>query len=84
MLDFFGYGGKRRFGSLRMKKFKLAGTTWDSKATSMPDLGTTNPDEAVIFINDKLRTRIEKLSLAHELFMQLCLRWVSVTMTSDL
>lgn len=49
-----------------MKKFKLAGTTWTVKRTSMPDLGTTNPDDAVILINDKLEGQAYEVTLMHE------------------
>jgi len=49
-----------------MKKFKLAGITWIIKRTSMADLGSTNPDESVILINDKLEGQSYDVTLMHE------------------
>lgn len=49
-----------------MKKFKLAGITWVVKRTSMADLGSTNPDESVILINDKLEGQSYDVTLMHE------------------
>jgi Zn-dependent peptidase ImmA (M78 family) len=50
-----------------MKKFKLAGITWVVKRTSMADLGSTNPDESVILINDKLEGQSYDVTLMHEI-----------------
>jgi len=50
-----------------MKKFKLAGITWVVKRTSMGDLGSTNPDESVILINDKLEGQSYDVTLMHEI-----------------
>jgi len=50
-----------------MKKFKLAGITWVVKRTPMADLGSTNPDESVILINDKLEGQSYDVTLMHEI-----------------
>ena len=50
-----------------MKKFKLAGCTWEVVETEMPDLGSTNPDECKILINKKLTKQDKDVTFYHEL-----------------
>lgn len=50
-----------------MKKFKLAGCTWEVVETEMPDLGSTNPDECRILINKKLTKQDKDVTFYHEL-----------------
>lgn len=50
-----------------MKKFKLAGATWTVKySADIHDLGRTDPDNCMIFINTKQSEQGQLLSLAHE------------------
>ena len=49
-----------------MKKFKLAGCTWEVIETDMPDLGCTNPDSCRIMVSNKLSKQGKEITLWHE------------------
>ena len=49
-----------------MKKFKLAGCTWEVIETDMPDLGCTNPDSFRIMVSNKLSKQGKEITLWHE------------------
>ena len=49
-----------------MKKFKLAGCTWEVVDTNMPDLGCTNPDLCRIMLSNKLNKQGRDITLWHE------------------
>ena len=49
-----------------MKKFKLAGMTWEVVESAMPDLGCTNPDTCRILLSNKLKVQERDVTLLHE------------------
>ena len=51
-----------------MKKFKLAGADWVIKySPDISDLGRSDPDNCVIYINTRQSEQGQSLSLAHEI-----------------
>lgn len=49
-----------------MKKFKLAGCTWDITEGEITELGYTSPDDFKIVLNKKLNKQAKEVTLWHE------------------